>query len=494
MKVIIVASACIIASVQSLPYRHQGTLYNGHSTATPATLSAEAKASTDHVEELTFTQRLDHFDRQIDTTFQQRYFVDKTYYNGQPNTPVFLCVGGEGPPLDKTVLVASDHCNDMVELAQSYGALLLALEHRYYGPSNPFDDYSTENLKWLNSEQALSDIAYFHHHISSEFGLTSNNRWVTWGGSYPGMMAAMARLRFPHLIWASVSSSSPLQAIVDFPGYNDVVSQSISAEIVGGSQECLAVVVDGHKEIGEKLQTTEGRRSLEEQFNICAPLALENEQNREQFAGDGVIYIPVQSNDPSCSTPLCNIASSCELLTDESLGAPIDRLAEFAKKQHLGSCIPVSYDLSQKGLANVRNPERVWMYQTCTEWGFYQTCNEGSFCPYTQGLHDISYDYDMCANAFNVTAAQVDAQIAAANDMYGGANIQATRIMYPNGEIDPWRASGVNVSPNEDEPVLFVKGASHHFWTHPSEETDSDYINEARQAIWTQVGEWLKEQ
>lgn len=28
------------------------------------------------------------------------------------------------------VLVASDHCNDMVEMAEEHGALLLALEHR----------------------------------------------------------------------------------------------------------------------------------------------------------------------------------------------------------------------------------------------------------------------------------------------------------------------------------------------------------------------------
>lgn len=59
--------------------------------------------------------------------------------------------------------------------------------------------------------------------------------------------------------------------------------------------------------------------------------------------------------------------------------------------------------------------------------------------------------------------------------------------MFPNGQIDPWHANGVLTSPNADEPVLMVEGASHHFWTHPTLPTDPAPVREARETIWTQV-------
>ena len=45
-------------------------------------------------------------------------------------------------------------------LGATYNAQFLVLEHRFYGESQPFDDWSLENLAYLNSEQALADLAY----------------------------------------------------------------------------------------------------------------------------------------------------------------------------------------------------------------------------------------------------------------------------------------------------------------------------------------------
>lgn len=464
-------------------------MYNGK----PLSSKLEAKVSSPF--DYFFEQKLDHFDRANHVTFQQRYFKNETYWRGASSgAPVFLCVGGEGPPLDYLVLVSSVHCNDMVELAEKQNALLLALEHRYYGLSIPNDDLSTDNLRWLNTEQALGDIASFHDLITKEYGLTSANKWVSWGGSYPGMLAGLARLRYPHLFHASVSSSSPLEAAVEMFQYNDVVAESMAAVDVGGSPECLAAISSGHATIGEMLKTPAGRRSLESTFNICGVNALENPLNQEQFAGDGVVYLPVQSNDPSCTTPFCDIASVCVHMTNTSIGDPLTRLATLAAAQNTGPCTVASYETMIKAMKNPKNLMRSWLYQTCTEWGFYQTCPIGSKCPYTQGLHTLDIDYDICLEAFDITADEVDYQITYTNEVYGGSNIQGSRIMFPNGQIDPWHALGVLEEPNPREPVLWVRAASHHFWTHPSLPTDSVYVKAARVQIWNQVDAWLREE
>lgn len=103
------------------------------------------------VQELYLEQLLDHFSQEgsaLNGTFRQRYFYSDRYAEATtgPNAPVyaFLCVGGEGPSLDESVLIDSVHCSgDMLELArmlhegQQATVHLFALEHRYYGSSYP---------------------------------------------------------------------------------------------------------------------------------------------------------------------------------------------------------------------------------------------------------------------------------------------------------------------------------------------------------------------
>lgn len=71
--------------------------------------------------------------------------------------PHFPDINGEapvyGPPYKPNDLV--------VLLAQKLGAIIVTLEHRYYGKSVPFSTQSTDNLQYLNTKQALADLANF---------------------------------------------------------------------------------------------------------------------------------------------------------------------------------------------------------------------------------------------------------------------------------------------------------------------------------------------
>ena len=47
----------------------------------------------------------------------------------------------------------------------------------------------------------------------------TDTKWIAFGGSYPGSLAAWLRLKYPHLIHGSISTSRPLIAQADFPEY-----------------------------------------------------------------------------------------------------------------------------------------------------------------------------------------------------------------------------------------------------------------------------------
>ncbi len=81
----------------------------------------------------------------------------------------------------------------MIHLAEKYGALIVAVEHRFYGKSMPKPDYTVESLKYLSSRQAQADLNLFRTFIAEKYAIPEQAKWVTFGGSYPGMMAAWAR-------------------------------------------------------------------------------------------------------------------------------------------------------------------------------------------------------------------------------------------------------------------------------------------------------------
>lgn len=42
-----------------------------------------------------------------------------------------------------------------MEYAEKFGAMVVQLEHRFYGKTHPLPDLSTANLRYLTSEQVV---------------------------------------------------------------------------------------------------------------------------------------------------------------------------------------------------------------------------------------------------------------------------------------------------------------------------------------------------
>lgn len=92
---------------------------------------------------------------------------------------------------------------------------------------------SIKNLQYLSSEQALNDLAEFITAMNDKYKLIKP-KWIAFGGSYPGSLAAWLRYKYPHLITGSMSASGPLLAKLDFYEYFGVVEKSLRSGHVNG--------------------------------------------------------------------------------------------------------------------------------------------------------------------------------------------------------------------------------------------------------------------
>ena len=453
-----------------------------------------------------FTTMQDHFNTTNKKTWQQAYYVNDAHFDG--TGPVFLCVGGEGPPLDGTAVTGSVHCNVAVEYLAEAKALMFAVEHRYYGCHNmsacPYAESDPHPLQWLSSRQAQEDLATFHAHALSAYNLTHpNNKWVSFGGSYPGMMAGWFRVIHPQLVHASISSSAPVHAKLDMNEYFDVTAHAYSLPSVGGSAACEANIRDGHAEIKQMFNTSAGRARLARLFEVVHSQGadwLKTFDGQSEFAGNGVANFPAQSNDPQCKGFGCGIEQICKVLDPATAGAtPVELLAKLAKGRR-ASARMVEEETSAPPSAAPRSPHEMldyWGWQTCNEFGFYQTCEVGSKCFFAQGYNLLPRDDSFCLQEWGISPAQIQANIDATNAHYGALRPDvahnATRIMYVNGDVDPWSGLGILSSPAPTLPTLIVSGASHHAWTHPSTPKDQPSVVKARGLIRKQVAAWLNE-
>jgi len=120
----------------------------------------------------------------------------------------------------------------------------------------------------------------------------------------------------------------------------------------------------------------------------------------------------------------------------------------------------------------------------------------GSECPFVwhPHLNTLESYTSLCKLVFDIDPSTVAELVNQTNINYGGRDISATRIVWINGVIDPWRAQAVTKTYDPvARPSIIVPGASHHFWTHPAKPTDSAFVVKARVQIGNFVASALTE-
>ncbi|KIH60371.1 serine carboxypeptidase S28 [Ancylostoma duodenale] len=447
-----------------------------------------------------FQNKVDHFNTSNSATYNQRYWYNDQWY--KPGGPAFLMLGGES---GEDPYWVEDGTLEWTQMAADNGAFVFLIEHRFYGESKPTPDMSTPNLVYLSSAQALEDMAAFIIAMKQKFPQLAAAPWVTFGGSYSGALAAWARVKHPELVAMAVGSSGPVQAEVDFVEYLEVVQNSITRD----SAQCAQSVTTAFNLVSSMLTTASGRQSLKATFNLCEDLDPSNAQQIETFWQ--TVYSPymevVQYSGDSAGLfqNLLTIHNAiCRFHdTDASSLTKLKQVNNyFNQLSGYFGCQDIDYqnfiEFMQDTTYGDAQEIRAWVWQTCTEFGYYQSTDSDTAGPFFGGKPalPVKYYIDECTNIYGsqYNSASVASAVANVNAYYGGRdNMQSSYIVLPNGNIDPWHALGkLNSTISTIIPVV-IDGTAHCADMYGSSLSDSPSLTAARQKISAQIKEWLQQ-
>eukprot|EP00747_Dinoflagellata_sp_TGD_P061015 gnl/TRDRNA2_/TRDRNA2_152328_c1_seq1.p1 gnl/TRDRNA2_/TRDRNA2_152328_c1~~gnl/TRDRNA2_/TRDRNA2_152328_c1_seq1.p1 ORF type:complete len:417 (+),score=62.22 gnl/TRDRNA2_/TRDRNA2_152328_c1_seq1:36-1253(+) len=361
-------------------------------------------------------------------------------------------------------------------MAPELGALILFVEHRYYGDSLPFgsSSFSNDNYSLLTIEQAMADYAEFLVFFKRSRGCSEGGcKTVLFGGSYGGMLAAWHRLRYPWLSVGAMTGGAP----VDFyPGEGRQAlfwNATLHTFRKYGSEVCADEVAEGVKILARSGATVSGRQSMGRIFSTCHPLSSQHAARKllrfllGAVASLAMIDYPYPCNfvTPLPANPLKYACASA--------GSALARLRAILDT-YLNStgavpCYDVDGDLGPSSVNRLDAPFRMstismapWNYQACTEL-ILEPLTTAGLGFYPEDDDEVADIVRSCEKRFGTSSrpAWMPLSTGGSHAFNTGA---ITNIIFSNGEKDPWQ-TGVPYLSASAHPSVFammVEGAAHH--------------------------------
>ncbi|GJW92099.1 lysosomal Pro-X carboxypeptidase [Tanacetum coccineum] len=434
------------------------------------------------VEVLFYNQTLDHFNYKPESyaTFPQRYFILSKWWGGaKKNAPIFVYLGAEQALDDMPSTVGF-----MYENAPSFKALLVYLEHRFYGKSNPVgsmeESVRNKNVRgYFNSAQALADYAEILVYLRKKLH-AHHSPIIVIGGSYGGMLASWFRLKYPHITLGALASSAPILYFDDITpqdGYFSIVSKDFK-EV---SQNCYTTIKKSWRVIDKVASRPNGLAILTKRFKICSLLKSSSELKdylKRMYAG------AAQYNSPPTypTTQICKGIDGASNTTDDILDRIIAGVSAYWPPS---PCQNMTQTPSETSIG--------WGWQTCSEMviPIGVTSNTSMFpsSPYNQQENN-----EYCKKLYDVAP-----RPHWATTYYGGHDIRmvlskfGSNIIFSNGLRDPYSSGGVLEDISDSILAIKTTNGSHCLDILPSRKTDPEWLVKQRKDEVKIMRRWLGE-
>lgn len=414
-----------------------------------------------------FEQRINAKDPKDSRTFKQRYFVNSQYAESSLSpTLYFLC--GES--------TCEGFPGVMATYASELKANLVAIEHRYYGKSQPFSKLTTENLKYLTTELALEDAANLQLYLRTHLGL--QGKWIVFGGSYSGSLAAYYRQKYPDLVVGALASSGPVQAKANFEEYDRHV-----ATVAG--PDCLKNIKKVVRHIEDAFSKPNELESLRAKFSAEA---LVNDLDFMYLIAD-MAALAVQYGYRD---------HFCQLINSEN---PIEGYAAFTQEIYKSWGL-TALSGSAAGAVSLEPADyekdfgmRQWLYQSCTEYGYWQNAyHEDSLSARSPWINQEYHD-GICLRLFGLKQPP-DTQKTNRLFYLPLFLPETSQIFFTNGSRDPWIHLSIakenNNLTNSQTQAITIEGAAHCDDLRAPKEEDSFNLQETRLQFLELAKRWLQ--
>ncbi|XP_065205213.1 putative serine protease K12H4.7 [Planococcus citri] len=387
-----------------------------------------------------FEQKLDHFNADNKDSWQQRYWHDHSHY--RENGRAILFVHGAYT----TSNIAYIDKNFIIPLAKNLNATRFYLEHRFYGESKPKSDTSLKSLVYLSSQQALEDIAFFIEKIPEQYDFARSIKWVVIGVSYGGTLATWARFQYPEKILSAVAINAPLLAKVDYGEYYENVVNSLNK----CNPKCVERIAEANRELKKAIENEKGRKDVTEMFNLCTGLTGNSDEVSSLFAelaenfAHGVDFNGMRKITPK----KCSFSELCNIMLKPNIAA-LNAYAEVNKivKSELNPEQKCFDHLSKNMMEKLKRNDyedtskisKQWIYQTCTEFGFFQSSSKTSaiFGDHFPATFLAKRCKELFGPEFNI--AYIEGKVSNTNERFKGLDINVTNTIFVYNTEDPWR-------------------------------------------------------
>ncbi|ROW08683.1 hypothetical protein VPNG_06442 [Cytospora leucostoma] len=421
-----------------------------------------------------FQQLLDHNDPTLGT-FNQSYWWSSQYWKG-PGSPVVFFTPGEVAAEDYTGYLTNETITGL--FGQAIGGAVILLEHRYWGESSPFSVLTTENLTYLTLDNAIHDTTYFARTVDLPFDTNGSSNapaapWVFSGGSYSGALAAWTESVAPGTFWATHASSAVVEAIYDFWQYFDPVQQGAPKNCTSDVQKVIeyvdGILLGNDTAAKQALKAKFGLEGVEHDDDFAS--ALENGPWQWQGNDFDVGYSDFYFWCDTVENVGALYPDATTIPGEEGVGLEkaLEGYAKWFTEYTLpGYCASYGYDewSETDSVAcfdtynasspiytdlTVDNPvDRQWEWFLCNEpFAFWQDGAPSDEPTIVSRLVTAEYWQQQCPLYFTGPGSYGSAEgknVSTTNAYTKGWDIAGTttRLIFTNGQYDPWRDATVS--------------------------------------------------